>query len=152
MGNWEFATRLKNFWSKVQKGPADECWLWLGAKGPTGYGHFTSNDYAHRFSWKINCGDIPFGMFVLHKCDVRSCVNPRHLFLGTAFDNSQDMKRKRRQQRGSRHYRAKLTEDDVRQMRTLAKEGWRNIDLVHRFGVTPATVCVILQCRQWVHV
>ncbi|MHB8742598.1 MAG: HNH endonuclease signature motif containing protein [Sulfuricaulis sp.] len=92
---------ITRFWSKVEK--SDGCWLWRGAIIPKGYGYFHvggrlgQNLGAHRVSWRITNGEIPKGMFVLHKCDVRNCVRPEHLWLGTAMDNTKDMVAKGRQ-------------------------------------------------------
>lgn len=75
------------------------CWLWRTGLGPTGYGAFSVRGVqtsAHRASWIINMGRIPKGKSVLHKCDVRNCVNPEHLFLGTQLDNVRDMHAKGR--------------------------------------------------------
>lgn len=77
----------------------NECWEWISAGG-NAYGHMFyryKNHRAHRESWKLFHGPIPDGLFVLYRCDYRSCVNPDHLFLGTAADNSQDMVSKGRQ-------------------------------------------------------
>lgn len=70
------------------------CWLWIGATRPNGYGNVNINGRttgAHRASWALHHGSIPDGMQVLHRCDVRNCVNPAHLFLGSQRDNMQDM-------------------------------------------------------------
>ena len=73
--------------------PTSGCWLWLRGVHNTGYGQATVNNKsvtAHRLSWVLQNGDIPGGLCVLHKCDVRLCVNPGHLFLGTHQDNTDD--------------------------------------------------------------
>ena len=82
---------------------ADDCWLWHGLRGkatnPRKYGGFCINKVmysAHRIAWALNHGPIPAGLQVLHKCDVPSCVNPSHLFLGTNKDNMADKARKGR--------------------------------------------------------
>lgn len=78
------------------------CQIWMAATNSTGYGHFLHDGKhitAHRASWLTERGPIPDGLFVLHHCDVRPCINPHHLFLGTAADNSADMIRKGRQHR-----------------------------------------------------
>lgn len=95
------------FWSKVQIGSLDECWLWLGGQSPDGYGKFKAGRQtvrSHRFAWELENGSIPTGMQVLHRCDVPLCCNVKHcLFLGTNDDNMADMAKKGRAARGELH-------------------------------------------------
>lgn len=81
------------FWRYVTAGPVDECWVWQGNRNNQGYGmlHVGKPTYAHRFSYEMANGPIPPGMFILHSCDNRPCVNPAHLRVGTSLDNMRDM-------------------------------------------------------------
>ncbi len=84
----------------------NDCWLWSGVKDRNGYGCFYVKEqngkythkrkYAHRISYEIYNGEFDKNMFVCHTCDTPSCVNPKHLFLGTPRDNFQDMFKKGR--------------------------------------------------------
>lgn len=96
------STRADLFWSRVNK--TSTCWLWTGRISCHGYGVVSVGRKrigTHRFAWALVNGDIPSGLFVCHTCDVRNCVNPSHLFLGTQRDNVQDMLRKGRGVTGS---------------------------------------------------
>jgi hypothetical protein len=93
----------ESFASRYKAGPPDACWIWEAGKDWDGYGVFTYGTTserrscrAPRLAWRLAFGKIPAALFVLHKCDNPSCVNPNHLFLGTAKDNSEDMMRKGR--------------------------------------------------------
>jgi len=103
-------TDIKNFWKKVKKTPG--CWLWTASLvSKNGYGKFhfklTGKTYrnisAHRASYTINTGPIPDKLFVLHRCDVKHCVRPDHLFLGTQQDNVRDCVSKGRWNPGRYH-------------------------------------------------
>ena len=91
---------LKSLLSKIERIPFSGCWLWTGSCMANGYGQIGykgKNAYAHRVSWILHIGPIEPGMHVLHRCDVKNCVNPNHLFVGTADDNMKDMISKGRQ-------------------------------------------------------
>jgi len=82
---------MDRFFRKVDK--TGSCWNWLAGKDKDGYGKIKiarKDLRAHRVSWEIHNGIIPGGLLVLHRCDNPSCVNPSHLFLGTALDNNRD--------------------------------------------------------------
>lgn len=120
------------------------CWIWDGAKNNKGYGQIgdgTRVVLAHRVSFELRNGPIPSGMQVLHGCDNPACVNPEHLFLGTAKDNMQDMHRKGRGQSGSSHRWARLSDVDVTAIRSIV--GLTQQEIADRYGVSRAAVSLI---------
>jgi hypothetical protein len=136
--------------------PNSGCWLWTKGLFEAGYGSLYLNGksaLAHRFAWRLFNGHIPVGLCVLHKCDVRSCVNPGHLFVGTIADNNLDMKRKGREKkralRGEDNPRAKLTASDVVEIKKSLAIGERQIDLATKYHVTKTTICDIAHLRHW---
>lgn len=92
----------ERFWPKVQiTANPNKCWEWAGGLSPNGYGVIGSSSSgdrysAHRLAYKLTHGDIPDGLFVLHKCDNRKCCNPNHLWAGTHLENVSDMMAKHR--------------------------------------------------------
>lgn len=145
------------FFEKVQITPG--CWEWAGAKNSNGYGNFYWDgkyQAAHRVSFKIHTGDIPKGIFVCHACDNPACVNPSHLFLGTPLDNTTDMISKGRggpaSKKGSGHLNAKLTDDDVRQIRRMRAQGMFLKVIGEKFGITEGNVSYIASRKSWPHI
>ena len=163
-------TTADRFWSKVQK--TETCWVWIGAHVPRGYGiiHIRSQDrnvYAHRYSWEIHYGPVPDGLLVCHTCDNPPCVRPDHLFVGSVQDNSTDAKAKGRTASGERHgtkthpeafpkgsqcTHAKITEDQVREIRLAAANGEKRASIGTRYGLHPAYVSLVVARRRWTHV
>ncbi len=148
------------FEDKYMPEPNSGCWLWMGAKSPSGYGKICLGSRvedgtarAHRVSWELYKGPIPNGALICHHCDVPLCVNPDHLFCGTPKDNTQDMIRKgRRVQsdvRGERCGRAVLTEIDVLDIRTKRVS---NADFSQIYGVSSSTISKIIHRSRWGHV
>lgn len=128
------------------------CWLWTGGIESNGYGRTTYEGKAwwvHRLSYEVHKGPIPEGHLVCHACDVRSCINPDHLFTGSIADNQRDMKLKGRASRGERSASAKLTEADVRRIREDTRPGWQ---LAVAYGVSQATISEVRSKKVWAHV
>lgn len=105
-------TPRERFEAKVQK--TDGCWLWQGGLLPNGYGSFWldgRNRTAHHAAHLLYIGHVPDGLQVCHRCDVRACVRPDHLFLGTAKDNADDRDAKGRTYRTWSHQKLALALD-----------------------------------------
>lgn len=142
----------KNIEERSMPEPNSGCWLWLNRLNDCGYGLFSLNKHhkvhAHRASWIAHRGTIPVGLSVLHKCDVRCCVNPDHLFLGTHVDNMRDMVKKGRaaRQQGEESPCSILTEGqiiailgDVRPVKLIAVQ----------YGIATWTIYDIRRGRTW---
>ena len=122
------------------------CHLAPNAKGysPVGIGGRNGIKYrAHRLVWETIKGEIPEGLLVCHSCDNRRCINPDHLFLGTAADNTQDMMSKGRHKYIT-HPKIE-TKEQVRQMQELRNIGLTLQEIADKFGVSHETVRVYLQ-------
>lgn len=131
----------------------DACWLWTGCKSD-GHGQICVNYKmigTHRVSWELFRGPIPEGLCVLHKCDVRNCVNPDHLFLGTKRDNAVDCMNKGRHSRGERNGQARLTESDVLAIFAELKGGKSQNAIARERGVCQYTIYAIANGINWKH-
>jgi hypothetical protein len=154
------------FWSAVER--SEGCWLWRGTVGTHGYGQIRFGGRlwrAHRLAYTLTYGPIASrDVYVCHRCDVTRCVRPDHLFLGTNSDNQRDAVRKGRHRgaetllrphrirRGVENPAAKLTEDDVRAIRTLRRDGARLTEIAARYPVHPMTIGEICRREIWKHV
>lgn len=141
-------------WSRVVKTGAG-CWEWAGNRSALGYGIVTVQHStrlrAHRVAWELANGPIPDGVAVCHRCDNPPCINPDHLFLGTHADNMRDMVGKARQPHGARNARAKLTADQVAELRAARARGEPLASLASRFGLTKSGACHVAKGRAWKH-
>lgn len=144
--------QIARFWSLAAQTAPDDCWLWQGSHHKDGYGNFSGHSGgAHRVAWKLINGPIPPGLLVCHRCDVRRCVNPSHMFLGTHLDNTRDMIAKARQKppHGERLPQSKLSVEKVRAIRASTEPAQM---LAARYGVTRLTIYGVRQRRSWTHV
>lgn len=153
------STLAARFWAKVRVTAPDECWEWTAARNGHGYGVMRPHGKrtgpcakAHRVAWELAHGSIPGGLVVCHRCDNRRCVNVAHLFLGTQADNMADMVAKGRSSRGSRNGMARITEEQVVEIRRRVAAGERQAAVRLEFGLSPGGISQIVSRTTWAHV
>jgi endogenous inhibitor of DNA gyrase (YacG/DUF329 family) len=131
------------------------CMIWLGALNNGGYGSIRYEGkvwIAHRLAFEIFVGQIPPGALICHRCDVRACINPAHLFVGSARDNSSDMTAKGRQANGDRSGAAKLTAAQVIAIRSAYLDRTLSQgELSASYGVSRITISNIIHRQTWRH-
>lgn len=156
MANYNKRNLLERFMEKVIPVTESGCWLWLAATDTRGYGNFYMEGKlwkAHRASMVIHGVAINDDQYACHKCDTPSCVNPLHMFAGSAKDNHNDMREKGRHKypnnKGIRNGRAKLTEDNVRHI--LASDE-STTDLARHYGVTYQAIWQVRNGTHWADV
>ncbi len=167
----------ERFWGGVKIGELNECWPWQRTKTGKGYGMVCLTKaeaprnkrllLAHRVAWTLKNGGIPDNLFACHKCDNPICCNPNHIFLGTCADNQADMVSKGRQAKGAKsrmhlypeqrmtgtkHPLSKLTDDDVRCIRSKRRAGVKLKSLADEYGVHFSKIWSICAGRSWAHV
>ncbi len=133
------------------------CWIWFAAKDAGGYGRFKWNgriDGAHRVSWEMANGAVPRQMDVLHRCNVKACVNPAHLYLGTQKDNMRDAMRDGLwvcpDRSGIRNAAAKITPETARAIRLEYAQGdVSQAMLAAKFGMHQTNVSRIVRKANW---
>jgi hypothetical protein len=133
--------------------PNSGCILWMAKVTPSGHGMLAwhrQGRMAHRLAWTVHKGPIPEGICVCHKCDVPSCINVDHLFLGSTQDNTADKMRKGRHRspKGSDHGRSKLTNEQVIAIREDPRDMGR---IAWEYGVSVASISLIRRRRIWKH-
>lgn len=161
----------ERFWEKVNREgkSEDDCWEWnaclnnINTKNDVGYGSFKDpnkgkNVFAHRYSYELHKGPIPEGLLVMHQCNNPPCVNPKHLKVGTQYENIKYAASLGRmpggpgQPAGEKHAMAKLTVDDIREIRRLNNIGITGRDIAKKFDISPPTVCNIVKKKSWKHI
>jgi HNH endonuclease len=146
MSRWNPQAAEERFWSHVDKRGPDECWEWIASLQEKGYGQFNTGIKmvrAHRFAYELVHG--PTDKKVLHRCDNRKCVNERHLFVGTQFENMRDMTDKGR--RWSR-----LSAMQVRSVKLYLLNGWTHKKIASHFMVSEQAISAISSGRNWAEV
>ena len=145
---WSLRAKLAHYSRPEPSG----CILWIGSNDSRGYGVLWWNgrlDKAYRLAWQDINGLIPKGKSICHHCDTPACINPDHLFLGTHLDNMRDRDAKGRGPRGSMNGKAKLTDDQVREIYFASGSSMREIGA--RYGVTHSIVSEIKSRKIWRH-
>lgn len=149
------------FWQKVQKAGDNDCWMWRGTVDRNGYGRLKRPGsrqekrefMAHQLSWELHFGANVHKKYVLHHCDTPGCVNPKHLWLGTAKDNSDDKIAKGRfgSRIGRMNGNARLTEDAVKDILSALKGGATQQSLADLHGVKQPQISRIALGTSWSH-
>jgi hypothetical protein len=146
-------------WSKVDIRGYDECWNWTGAIDTPGYGAFNYNGKkknSHVVAYILTYGSVPDGKIVCHTCSHnRPCCNPNHLYAGTHSDNMLDAIKDGRifahntGRSGSENINAKLSEEDVREIRALRDNGTPYKDIARRYGIHERHAKAIVRREKW---
>ncbi len=142
--------------------PESNCWIWQSPIDNFGYGKITfekKSCYAHRISYFLSNGYFPNELLVCHHCDNTSCVNPKHLFLGTHADNSRDKIKKGRQKFPSKGHNlgeynpnAKLNLKSVKEIKIKLKNGLTCIEIAKDYNVSRLAISNIKRNTHWKHV
>jgi hypothetical protein len=151
---------VERFRSKYIPVPESGCWLWLDSLDKDGYGRLQlpgkQSVKAHRLSYQLQHGELP-SLCILHRCDVRCCVNPAHLYAGTLAQNNQDCITRGRYRSGGkphpgeRNGRARVTAEQAVEIRRRYLSGERSGDLGREFGLTYGAIWRLATGRAWKH-
>lgn len=159
-GKYTKAKTLEDFLTQRYRVAENSCWEALVSTDRHGYPQHHSRPLKkkynksrlHQLAYICWIGDIPKDLCVLHKCDNTICINPEHLFLGTHTDNNNDKVTKKRHQFGETHHNHKLTEEQIKYIRTL-KDKKSSSEIAEEVGdISPATIRDVLCNRSWRHI
>lgn len=142
------------FWAKVNQSD-DGHWYWLGTKNWSGYGNLLRDGkriYAHRYAYILLNGPLPPKACLLHSCDIRHCVRPDHLRIGSRRENSLEMVERGRSQKGESHSGAILTEDAIKAIFACRQAGLTQKRIATAFGVSRQEIGLILAGKRWGHI
>ena len=133
------------------------CWIWTGSIGSRGYGKISINNktlLVHRYSYEYYKGKIPKDKIIMHICDQRECVNPKHLRAGTSQDNCLDMHEKGRSNtpRGSKHCFSKLNETDIKIIKKRLENGEMQKNIAKDYNVSQSNISHINRKLNWKHI
>lgn len=153
---------IERFTNYIGEPTENGCWPWIGPRQHSGHGRFTicryNNEGAHRISWSLINGPIPFNLHVLHSCDNGWCVNPEHLHLGTHQDNMREKMERNRNVappilKGEAHPMSKLTQeqvDDIKKKLALIDKPYGKIKkIADEYGVCVSTISLIYKKKHW---
>lgn len=138
--------------SRVERLPEAGCWIWMGATTNAGYGKISvlgKLQLAHRASYLASSGGIDDSLMVCHVCDVRSCVNPNHLYQGTQLQNVADAINRMKFAFGGKNGWSKLTEENVLEIRKMISNGIKMLDIAEHFKVSRHCIKDIKSSKRW---
>jgi len=142
------------FENRLKRDEETGCLEWQGYRTRTGYGQLTMNgqqNYAHRVAYEKAYGPIPDGGHICHHCDNPPRCNPEHLFLGDPAINAKDRTQKGRTTCGEKHWNARFSEDDIRDIRERHQSGDLQSDIASFYGVDQGQISAIVLRRKWKH-
>lgn len=143
------------FWKRVHVGAPAECWAWKATPNADGYGQIKVGNrvwIASRLALALALGrELAVNAIACHHCDNRICCNPAHIYEGTKASNHADAKARGRLKSapGEKNHFAKLTADQVANIRHLFSQGKSNTAIGQLLGVHHSTISKIRTGASW---